>query len=82
MTVYETHKLDEAELLRYIAAFRKREGYAPSIREMAAEFDVNRNAIQYRLGRMADEGLLRRAPGVSRGISVSKAGMKMMTERV
>ena len=71
---------DSESMVRYIVDYRNENGMPPSVREIAEEFGVGRQTAQNTLRRMMDEGLLRRPPGVARGIQISEAGMKMLTE--
>ena len=51
----------------------------PTIREIADHFGVARGTAEYHINRMVRKGLLRRAPGVARGISVAESVMKQET---
>lgn len=63
----ETRK---AELLREIRAFVKRNGYAPTVRDLAEMLGVGHSTIQAGLRELIDDGMVRKAPGVARGIVV------------
>jgi DNA-binding GntR family transcriptional regulator len=71
---------DGPAMIGYIVEYRERNGMPPSVREIAERFGVAHGTAQNALRRMMDEGLLRRPPGVARGIQISEAGMKMLTE--
>lgn len=60
----------------------ERDGYAPSVRDIADWFGIARGTAQYHVARMVEKGLLKRAPGVARGISVAGAAMKQETHDV
>lgn len=71
---------DNESMVRYIVEYRDEHGMPPSVREIADEFSVAHGTAQNTLRRMIDEGLLTRPPGVARGLRISEAGMKMLTE--
>ena len=71
---------DETEVIAYIVEYREENGMPPSVREIAERFGVAHGTAGNVLQRLFDEGLLRRSPGVARGLTISEAGMKMITE--
>ena len=74
-------KMPDSELMiEFIVRYRNDNGMPPSVREIADEFGVSHGTAQNTLRRMMDEDLLSRPPGVARGLRISEAGMKMMTE--
>ena len=74
-----TRKLgDDGEIIAYILDHREQHGYPPSVREIAAKWDVVPASAQSTLRRMYAEGLLVRTPGIPRSITISEAGMKLV----
>ena len=63
----ETRK---AALLREIRAFVKRNGYAPTVRDLAEAMSVGHSTVQAGLRELINDGDVRKAPGVARGIVV------------
>lgn len=59
------------DALAFIADYRCRNGYSPSMAEIGASIGVkSRSLVAYYLDRLEDEGSIRREPGVSRSIVI------------
>lgn len=71
--------MTEDEVVDLIESYYVLRQPPPSIREIADHFGVARGTAEYHIGRMVKKGLLRRAPGVARGISVAESVMKQET---
>ena len=56
--------------LRAIVRLTKRDGYPPTVRELAAELKVTRNAISEMLKRLRRDGLIAHAAGKARTIRI------------
>lgn len=69
----------EQRIVALVHENTERDGYAPSVRDIADWFGIARGTAQYHIERMVDKGLLKRAPGVARGIRVTGAAMKQET---
>ena len=63
-------KIDRSVVVKEIRAFTRREGYAPTIRELAGALDCGHSTIQAALLALANEGKIKRTPGVARGIAL------------
>ena len=74
--------MTDEELLGFIRDHVDEHGYPPSNREIAAQFGMWPNAVQYRLRKMVEAGLIRATPGIARSVNITGAGMKMITERL
>lgn len=73
MTAAEGVNLDllserQERIWRYVARFVDRHGYAPSIREIMHVEHTSTSVVKYNLDRLAELGVLRRAPGLARSI--------------
>lgn len=75
-----SRKMESDELLAFIRSYTVEHRYPPSRREIADHFGVYPNAVNDRLRRLIDEGLIQVTPGISRSVNVTGAGMKMITE--
>lgn len=73
---------DPSDVLDYIASYRKRMGYPPSRREVAAEFGVSLNTAQRMFTRLVEEGLITIVPTVSRAVNITESGMKAVEEYI
>ena len=71
--------MTEDEVVDLIERYYRMRQPPPSIREIADHFGVARGTAEYHINRMVRKGLLRRAPGVARGISVAESVMKQET---
>lgn len=60
----------QSQIVEFIKDFTKREGFAPTISEMAEGIGVNPNAIQYQINRLDDAGVITRQACRSRTIRV------------
>jgi len=59
------------EVLDYVVSFVGEHGYAPTVREIGRAFAVHSTSvIASILDQLHDQGVIRRAPGVARGIEV------------
>lgn len=68
------------EVLRFIGEYRKAHGYPPSRREMTEKFGVSLHTAQRMLARLIEEGLLEVTPNIPRGVNITGAGMKAISE--
>jgi SOS-response transcriptional repressor LexA len=71
---------DLGDVLRWIVGYRDSHGYPPSRRELTEHFGVSLNTAQRMLARMIEEGLLEVTPNIPRGINITGAGMKAISE--
>jgi SOS-response transcriptional repressor LexA len=62
----ENPSAKQLEVLRHIIAFVEQHGYQPTLAEMAATFEVTKNAIQSRLKELRRHGLVELPPGRKR----------------
>lgn len=62
----------DRELAEFIISHTEKHGYPPSRSQMAKRLGVTKNAVQQRMDRLVREGIIQRAPGVSRGIKVNR----------
>jgi SOS-response transcriptional repressor LexA len=60
--------LVEAETLAYIRSFIQKNGYTPTIAEMAAAAGVNFNAVGERVTRLPLKGAITKTPRIARSI--------------
>ena len=59
------------EVLRFIQGHIEEHGYAPSLRDICAACGISStSAASYSVQALHEMGLLRRTPGVSRGIAL------------
>lgn len=59
------------EVLSAIRAFKKVNGYSPSFRDLMEMLDISSTSVvNYHLDKLKDEGLIRRARGISRSIEL------------
>ncbi len=58
-------------VLVFIEEFCRRQGYPPTVREVAAHFGVQPRAAADHLAALKRKGYLRREPGLSRGLSLA-----------
>ena len=58
----------QSETLAFIAAFREKNGYSPTIAEMAEAANVHGNAIADRINMMIKKGVVIKTPGIARSI--------------
>jgi repressor LexA len=58
----------QAETLAFIADYRKKNGYSPTVAEMAKAAGVNGNAISDRITAMIRKGAITKTPGIARSI--------------
>lgn len=73
----------EIEVLRYIRDTVRMRGYPPSQREIAAAVGwASASDANATLRTLEARGLLRLAPGIPRGITITDAGMVALTEPV
>ena len=70
------------EVLGWICAYRDREGYPPSRREIATHFGVGLETTQRLLRHLVEEGLLVVKPAGARAINITGAGMKIISENM
>ncbi len=66
----------------YIKAYQDEHGYPPSRRDIAAHIGGVASSAQQAVNRLVDEGLITVTPGIPRGIRVTGAAMKAVTEKV
>lgn len=58
----------QAETLAFIEVYRKKNGYSPTVAEMAEAANVNGNAISGRIAAMIKKGAITKTPGIARSI--------------
>jgi repressor LexA len=58
-------------VLAFVEAFCSRQGYPPTVREVAAAFGIQPRAAADHLAALRRKGYLHREPGVSRGLSLA-----------
>jgi repressor LexA len=58
-------------VLTFVEDFCRRQGYPPTVREVAAYFKVQPRAAADHLAALKKKGYLRREPGLSRGLSLA-----------
>jgi repressor LexA len=58
-------------VLTFVEEFCRRQGYPPTVREVAAYFKVQPRAAADHLAALKKKGYLRREPGLSRGLSLA-----------
>ena len=58
-------------VLAFVEAFCSRQGYPPTVREVAAAFGIQPRAAVDHLAALKRKGYLHREPGVSRGLSLA-----------
>ena len=58
----------EAETMAYIRSFIEKNGYSPTIAEMATAAGVNCNAIGDRVARLLSKGAITKTPRIARSI--------------
>lgn len=63
-------KFADEELLGHIGEFVKRNGYPPTMREMADELGVHETTVRNGLLRLADEGRVELVPRTTRGVRI------------
>jgi SOS-response transcriptional repressor LexA len=63
----------QAETLTFIAEYRKKNGYSPTVAEMAKAANVNGNAISDRITAMIKKGAITKTPGIARSIRPTSA---------
>lgn len=73
-------QVEDDEIVQFVYDYTNEHGYPPTVREIADECGLMRSSAQARLKRMFEQGILKRPPGVARGLSISEAGMKMISE--
>lgn len=66
--------IEAKEVLTEIRAFVKANGYAPTVRDLAARFECGHSTVQRALLELMSAGEINRTPGVARGISVKGGG--------
>lgn len=57
-------------ILRYVKAYWKKNGYAPSLDDIAGSVELSRNATKHHLDKLIDEGYMERTPGRYRSLRV------------
>lgn len=58
----------QAKTLAFICSFIAKNGYSPTISEMAQDAKVNGNAISGRLAVLLKKGVITKTPGIARSI--------------
>ncbi|MFZ5448797.1 MAG: transcriptional repressor LexA [Thermodesulfobacteriota bacterium] len=61
----------QQEVLAFVEGFCSRQGYPPTVREVAAAFGIQPRAAADHLAALKRKGYLNREPGVSRGLSLA-----------
>ncbi len=62
----------QVEILAFIEGFTAEHSYAPSVREIAAEFGFTPNGAQSHLNALELRGAIQRTRGVARSIRICK----------
>lgn len=69
--------------LPFIAKYIKDNGYPPSREEIAEHLGyAGRGPAQAVVERLRDRGLIKVNPGIPRGMTITEAGMKALTEQL
>lgn len=68
----------QMEILRVLHALTERNGFAPTVREVAAERGSTVSPVQYSLDRLEEAGFIARQPGLSRTLRVTPAGLRAL----
>lgn len=58
------------EIMRFIKSFIRKNGFAPSLREISEGVGVSKTAVQHHLAILQDEGKIRLTPGHYRSLQV------------
>lgn len=58
----------QAQTLAFIEEYRTKNGYSPTVAEMAKAANVNGNAIFDRITSMIRKGVITKTPGIARSI--------------
>ena len=62
----------QKDILAWIVEFIQRNKYPPSVREITSALDISSTSVaDYNLRRLAEAGYIRRAKGISRGITLT-----------
>ena len=68
------------EVLTFVEEFCSRQGYPPTVREVAAAFGIQPRAAVDHLAALKRKGYLHRDPGVSRGLSLASKSVGPVVE--
>ncbi len=60
----------QRKILEFIASFHERAGYPPSLREIAATFEINVNGVQAHLTALEKKGYVKRTDGRGRALKI------------
>jgi len=58
------------QTLTFIKSFSEKHGYPPTMKDMSYHFDITVGAVVDRLKRLEDQGKIKRARYLSRGITI------------
>lgn len=78
MSREHAHPCERCEaILATIATGTERNGYAPAISEiMAATGIPSTSMVSYHVDALVERGYLRKAPGIARGTTITREGVK------
>lgn len=65
-----------AEALKFIRRHLDEHGYPPSRREIAEHLGIATTTVQWYIDALEKQGLVKRAPGIGRGVWITEAAMK------
>jgi repressor LexA len=68
------------QIVKFIQDYTAEWGFPPSRRDIGAALDLDTTSVQWHIDILVREGILKRAPGVPRGISLTGAVMKHRNE--
>jgi repressor LexA len=67
-------------VLTFVEEFRQRQGYPPTVREVAAHFGIQPRAADDHLSALKRKGYLHREPGRSRGLTLTYRSLESTVE--
>lgn len=62
----------QQRVLDAIRTYIDAHGFAPAVRDLAAELDLSTSTVHYHLDRLADEGWIEREPDIARSIRLTE----------
>ena len=66
ITIEHMNRTDN--ILQYVRQYKSENGIAPSLREIAAEFQTSTSVVHYHISKLVLDGRMKRLPGIARGI--------------
>lgn len=67
-------------IVKWLSEYRDQHGFPPSRREVAAQFGMGLDTAQRSIEALVDEGLLEVKPGIPRGMNITGAGLKLVSD--